>query len=80
MTSLTSVHEDDAGSIPGRAPWVRGSGVAVSHGEGHRRGSDSTLLWLWGRPEATTPIQPLAWEPLCVAGAALKSKKIKKNK
>jgi len=39
-----------------------GSGIAVSYGVGHRRGSDPKLLWLWHRPEATAPIGPLAWE------------------
>ena len=28
------------------------------------------LLWLWRRPVATAPIQPLAWEPPYAAGAA----------
>ena len=28
-----------------------------------RLGSDPALLWLWCRPVATVPIQPLAWEP-----------------
>ena len=28
------------------------------------------LAWLW--PAAATPIQPLAWELLCAAGAVLK--------
>ena len=37
---------------------------------GHRCGSDLVLLWLWCRPEAIAPIQPLAWEP----PYALKSK------
>ena len=37
---------------------------------GCRRGSDPTLLWLWHRPVATDPIQPLAWEPPYAAGAA----------
>uniref|UniRef100_A0A8D0RM76 Uncharacterized protein n=1 Tax=Sus scrofa TaxID=9823 RepID=A0A8D0RM76_PIG len=46
------------------------SGVAVSCGVGCRRGSDPTLLWLWCRPVATAPIQPLAWEPSYAAGAA----------
>ena len=32
------------------------------------------LLWLWPRPAAVAPIRLLAWEPLYVAGAALKSK------
>ena len=29
---------------------------------GHRRSSDPTLLWLWLRPVAIAPIQPLVWE------------------
>ena len=39
---------------------------------GHRRGSDPALLWLWRRPMATAPIQPLAWEPPYAVGASLK--------
>ena len=35
------------GSIPGLAQWVK----------------DLALLWLWCRPAAIAPIQPLAWEP-----------------
>jgi len=42
----------------------------VSCGVGCRRGSDPALLWLWCRPVATAPIQPLAWEPPYAAGAA----------
>ena len=34
----------------------------MSCGVGCRRGSDLALLWLWGRPAAAAPIQPLAWE------------------
>ena len=37
------------------------------------------LLWLWCRPAATALIQPLAWEPPCAAGAALKKAKKKKK-
>ena len=37
------------------------------------------LLWLWCRPAAAAPIQPLAWELLCAIGAALKKKKKKKK-
>ena len=37
---------------------------------GCRRGSDPALLWLWHRPVATAPIQPLAWEPPYAAEAA----------
>ena len=35
---------------------------------GCRRGSDPALLWLWRRPVATAPIQPLAWEPPYATG------------
>ena len=47
---------EDAGLIPGLDQWVK----------------DLALLWLWCRPAATAPIQPLAWEPPCAVGAALK--------
>ena len=56
----------------------------MSCGVGHRRSSDPTLLWLWGRPAATALIRPLAWEPPYATGAALekarKKKKTKKKK
>ena len=45
----------------------------MSWGVGHRHGSDQALLWLWHRPAATAPIQPLAWEPPYAAGEALKT-------
>ena len=44
----------------------------MSCGVGRRRGLDLASLWLWCRPVATAPIRPLAWEPPCAAGAALK--------
>ena len=37
---------EDADSIPRLAHWVK----------------DLALLWLWYRPAAVAPIQPLAWE------------------
>ena len=33
------------------------------------------LAWLWHRPAAVAPIQPLAWKPPYAEGAARKSKK-----
>ena len=51
----------------------------MSCGVGRRRGSDPTLLWLWRRPAAATPIQPLAWEPPHATEAAQeKAKRPKK--
>jgi len=35
----------------------------MSYGVGCRCGLDPTLLWLWRRPVAMAPIQPLTWEP-----------------
>ena len=52
----------------------------MSCGVGRRHGSDPMLLWLWRRLVATAPIQPLAWEPLYAAGAALEKGKKKKKK
>ena len=72
-TNLTSVHED-AGSI------LDHLAVAMSCGVGSRSCSDPTLLWLWYRPAAATPIRPLAWELPHAVGEALKSQKKKKKK
>ena len=69
LTNQTTIHED-AGSIPGLAQC----------GLGCRRGSDPELLQLWRRPAAMVPIRPLAWEPPCDEGAALKSQKAKNIK
>ena len=49
-------------------------------GVGFRHGSDPALLWLWCRPVATALIRPLAWEPPCATGAALKRPKKKKKR
>ena len=46
---------------------------------GCRLGSDPMLLWLWYRPAATAPIQPLAWELPYAESAALKRQKKKKK-
>jgi len=72
----TSIPED-SGSIPGLAQWVKGSGIAMSCGVGHRRSSDIALLLLWHRLAVAAPIWPLAWELSFAKNAAQKSKKKK---
>ena len=52
----------------------------MSCGEGHRCGSDLELLWLWYRPAAAAPIQPLTWELPYTEGVALKRQKNKQTK
>ena len=42
---------------------------------GHGCGLDPVWLWLWCRPAAAAPFQPLAWELPYAADAALKKKK-----
>ena len=76
VTNPTIFHED-VGSIPG---LTQGSGLAVSCGVGCRCGSDSALLWLWRRPAAVAPIQPLAWELVFAVGWALEGKEEKEEK
>ena len=49
---------EDVGSIPGLAHWVK----------------DWVLLWLWHRPAAAAPTQPLAWELPYATYTALKNK------
>ena len=48
---------------------------AMSCGIGCRHGSDLVLLWLWCRPVAIAPIQPLARESPYAVGVALKQQK-----
>ena len=40
------------------------------HDAARGQGSDPTSLWLWYRPAAATPIQPLAWELLNAMGVS----------
>ena len=79
VTNPTSSHEN-VGSIPGLAQWVKVSSISVSCDVGCRHASESTLLWLWYRPEAAAPIWPLAWELSYAASVALKRQKQNKTK
>ena len=49
----------------------------MSCGTGLRSSSDPKLLWVWCRPAAVVPIQPLAWKFPYAVGVALKSLKKK---
>ena len=52
----------------------------MSSSVGHRCSLELLLwLWLWHMPAAIDPIQPLAWELPCAAGAALGEKKKKER-
>ena len=57
-------NHEGTGSIPGLAQMVK----------------DLALLWLWCRPAATAPIQPLAWKLLYASNVALKRPKKKKKR
>ena len=74
-------NHDVAGSIPVLSQWVKDLVLpwAVVN-VGCRCGLDPALLWLWHRLAATAAIRPLAWEPPCAAGAALKRQKTNKKK
>ena len=48
-------------------------------GVGHRHSLDSELLWFWCGLVATTPIEPLAWEPPYAARVALEKTKRQKR-
>ena len=52
------------------------SGLRIWHWSPMQLGSG--LPWLWHRPAAKAPIQPLAWKLPYAAGAALKKQKQKK--
>ena len=54
----------------------------MSFGVGRRPGLDLVWLWLWlwRRLAATSPIRPLAWEPLYAVGAGLEKTKRPKKK
>ena len=51
----------------------------MNSGVGLRLVLDPALLWLWCRPAAAAPIQPLAWEPPYAMALTLKGKKQKQE-
>ena len=53
-----------SGSLPGLTQWVK----------------EPAMIWMWCRPAATAPIQPLAWKLMYAKSEALQSKKKKKKK
>ena len=55
----------------------QGSIVAVNCGVGGRRSLGLAWLWLWRRPAALAPVQPLAWELPYAAGAARNKQTVK---
>ena len=72
--------QEDAGSTPGLAQRVIGSGVAASWGVDHRHSLDLVLLWLQCGMVAEARSQSLAWERPYATYAALKAKDKKQNK
>ena len=52
----------------------------MSCGVGHRHGLDVAWLWVWCRPVATGPIEPLAWDHPYATDGTLKKQKKKKKK
>ena len=50
-----------------------------SSGVGCRCSLDLAFLWLWDRPAAIAPVQPLAWEPPYATGVSLKRQQDKKR-
>ena len=78
VMSPTDIHEDE-GLIPGLTQWVKDLALlwaVVYIADAAQRWA---FLWLWCRPAAAVPIQPLTWELPYTVGSGLKRKR-KKHK
>ena len=63
------------------AQWAKNpTSIHEDSGVGRRHSSDLVLLWLWHRPAAAAPIQPLAWELAYATVMALKKNEKEKEK
>ena len=60
--------------MPGLTQLIKDPTLPKAVAHSHRHGWDPVLLWLWYRPTATAPIQPLAWEIAYDAGCSPKKK------
>ena len=78
VKNLMSIHKD-TGLVPGLTQWAKD--LALLQAVVHVKNCGlSVFLWLWHRPAAAAPIQPLVWELPYAADASLERQGKKKKK